>query len=113
MEAFGQGLILPAICLAALGWTVPRVLARYFPEGVRPLLVLAFVAALVMTLISMGVFLGLYLWQGLSLGQMFSLGVLDGLAHFARLGAASALIWAPLLVLSVAGLPKHWVEATW
>ena len=107
------GLILPALLLMGLGWAVPRVLARVFPEGVRPLFALAFVAALAMMLLSMAVWLGLYLVQGLSLAEFFALGLGEGLWHLSRLAAASALIWAPVLVLSVAGLPKRWVEETW
>ena len=113
LETLTQSLIGPAILLGALGWALPRVLALWFPEGVRPLIALAFCAALVMTLVSMGVFLALYLAGGLSLSEFFGLGVLDGLLHLARVAMASALIWAPVLVLSVAGLPKNWVEETW
>ncbi|KAA9010735.1 hypothetical protein F3S47_04370 [Histidinibacterium aquaticum] len=113
METFAQSLILPAILLGALGWVVPRLMARIFPEGVKPLFALAFCAAAVMTFTAMAIFLGLYLAHGMTLGQLFRLGLVDGLLHLARLGAASALIWAPVLVLSVAGLPKQWVEETW
>ena len=109
----GPGLILPAIVLAALGWGVPRILALWFPEGVKPPILLAFTAAGLMTLIAMGVFLGLYRAQGVSFAEFFSLGVANGIAHLVRISAVSALIWAPFLILSVAGLPKHWVEETW
>ena len=107
------GLIGPAILLGALGWAVPRLLALWFPEGVRPLFVLAFVAAVLMMLLAMAVFLGLYVAQGIALAEFFGLGIREGLGHLARLAAASALIWAPLLLLSVAGLPKTWVKETW
>ena len=113
LETLTQSLIGPAILLAALGWVVPRILAIWFPEGVRPLIALAFCAALLMTLVAMGLFLSLYLSGGLTLSEFFALGVLDGLVHLAKISMASALIWAPVLVLSVAGLPKNWVEETW
>ncbi len=106
-------LLLPAICLGALGWLVPRVLALVFPEGVKPLIVLAFIAAVLMTVLAMGVFLLLYVIQGISIAEFFSLGVGEGLAHLVRISAASGLIWAPMLILSVSGLPKHWVKETW
>jgi hypothetical protein len=35
------------------------------------------------------------------------------MAHFGRLAVVSALIWGPIMLLSVAGLPKHWVKETW
>ena len=110
---FADGLILPAALLALLGWLVPRGLSLLFPEGVRPLFILAFVATIAMYLVGVGFFLGLYLWQGVPLATLFEAGVWPGLLHFGWLGLISALLWAPILILSVAGLPKHWVRETW
>jgi hypothetical protein len=107
------GLILPALVLMALAWLVPRALARVFPEGVRPLFVLAFVAALAMTGLAMAVWLALYLAEGLTLAEVFRPGLWPGLAHLAGLALRSALLWAPVLVLSVAGLPGRWRTQTW
>lgn len=113
MSALSGNLIVPAILLAALGWSVPRLLALVFPEGVKPLLALAFSATLIMVVVAMAFFLALYVMQGMTMAQFFGLGLWDGLWHLGRLGLVSALIWGPILVLSVAGLPKHWVEETW
>ncbi|EAR52387.1 hypothetical protein OG2516_07917 [Oceanicola granulosus HTCC2516] len=113
MSAFSSSLILPAILLATLGWAVPRLLALRWREGVRPLIWLAVTATLLMWLIASCLFLLLYLWQGLALRELFALGLWEGLWHLARLGLTSALIWGPILALSVSGLPKHWVEETW
>ncbi|ROU01291.1 hypothetical protein EAT49_10945 [Histidinibacterium lentulum] len=96
-----------------LGWLVPRVLALVFPEGVKPLFALAFVATILMVVLSMAVWLGLYLWQGLTVAEYFAPGAWGALWHLMKLATASALIWGPVLVLSVAGLPRHWVEETW
>ena len=54
-----------------------------------------------------------YLVQGVPLATLFEPGLASGLVHFARLGLISALIWGPILILSVARLPKYWVEETW
>lgn len=113
MNLLADGLIFPALVLALIGWLVPRGLSLVFPEGVRPLMVLTFVATLIMLLIGMGFFVGLYVWQGAPLATLFDAGAVAGLAHFLRLGLISALLWAPLMILSVAGLPKHWVKETW
>ena len=110
---FGWGLVLPTLVLAALGWAVPRSLALVFPEGVGPLMWLAFVATLVMLLLAAVVFAGLYAIQGAPLGELFRLGLWPGVWHFLQLGLLSALVWAPILVLSVAGLPRRWRTATW
>jgi hypothetical protein len=112
-DSFGSGLILPVLLLAMAGWAVPRLLARVFAEGVGPLIALGIVAALIVQMLAAGVFMLLYLWQGVPLSVLFEPGVAAGVLHFARLGFASALIWGPILVLSVAGLPRHWRHETW
>ncbi len=110
---FSSGLLLPALALAVLGWLVPRLLARVWPEGVGPLLALAFVSTLLLLALAAGFFLLLYAWQGAPVGALFAPGWAAGVAHFARLGLLSALVWAPIMVLSVAGLPRHWRTKTW
>jgi hypothetical protein len=107
------GLIMPALALALTGWLVPKLLATVFPEGVRPLLLMTFFAILIMLALGMLFFLGLYLWQGISLANLTDAGTVPFMFHFLRLGAISALLWAPIMILSVAGLPKTWVKETW
>jgi hypothetical protein len=34
-------------------------------------------------------------------------------AHFGRLGLLSGLFWLPVMILSVASLPRKWVKETW
>ena len=108
-----DGLVVPALLLALVGWLVPRGLSLAFPEGVRPLLALAFVSTLLMIALATALFVALYAWQGVPLATLLEPGLLSGLVHFARLGLVSALIWGPIMVLSVAGLPQHWTRATW
>ncbi len=111
--AFSSGLILPAICLAALGWTVPRILALVFPEGPGPLMLLALVATILMLLLGIGFFGLLYVWQGVPLNMLFETGIAPGILHFGRLSLISAMLWAPIMILSIAGLPKNWVTKIW
>ena len=106
-------IVLPALTLALIGWLVPKLLAMAFPEGVKPLLLLSFCAALIMFGIGVLFFLALYLWQGVSLATLSEAGTASVMFHFLRLGAISALLWAPIMILSIAGLPKHWVKKTW
>ncbi|MCC5974401.1 MAG: hypothetical protein JJT81_10170 [Rubellimicrobium sp.] len=113
MTQLSDSLLIPALALALVGWLVPRGLSLIFPEGVRPLLLLAFVSTLVMLGIGTGFFLALYVWQGVPFAALFEGSTLAGLAHFVRLGLISALLWGPIMILSVAGLPKHWVKETW
>jgi hypothetical protein len=113
IREFSSGLILPALALAVLGWVVPRLLARVWPEGVGPLLLLALVSTLVLVVLATALFMLLYVGQGVPLALVLDMGVLGGWPHFLGLGSASALIWAPIMILSVAGLPKRWVKETW
>jgi hypothetical protein len=113
IREFSSGLILPALLLAVLGWLVPRLLARVWPEGVGPLLLLALVSTLVLVVLATGLFVLLYLGQGVPLALILDVGVLGGWPHFLRLGLVSALVWAPIMILSVASLPRHWKEETW
>ena len=108
-----SGLVLPALLLALVGWLVPRMLSLVFPEGVRPLLVLALVATILMVLTGSGFFVLLYVIQGIPMAVLFEPGLASGMVHFGKLGLISALIWGPILILSVAGLPKTWVKETW
>jgi hypothetical protein len=108
-----DGLFIPALVLAVIGWLVPKGLALFWPEGVRPLMLLALVATLVMFLFGMGFFIALYVWQGAPLSAVFEPGLAAGLFHFGRLGLISALLWGPIMVLSVAGLPKGWTKEIW
>ena len=58
-------------------------------------------------------FLGPYLWQGMQVAQLAEQGLAANLVFFGRLALLSGLIWAPIMILSVAGLPRKWVHATW
>ncbi len=110
---FSDALFLPALVLALLAFVVPRLLARALPEGVRPLMLNAFLSAILLFFLSALFFLCLYLWQGLSIAEVFEPGVATSIVLFGRLGLIAALIWAPIMILSVAGLPRKWVKETW
>ncbi|KPP89617.1 MAG: ER protein Pkr1 [Rhodobacteraceae bacterium HLUCCA08] len=110
---YGLNLLIPALVLAAMGWLVPRVLSHLFPEGVRPLLALTAVAIAIMLVLGAVFFAVLYLAQGVDFAVLLEPGWPAFLGHFARLGAISGLFWAPILILSVAQLPKRWKEKVW
>lgn len=113
MEILSGGLLVPAVVLALVGWLVPRLLAMVFPEGVKPLLVLGFVASLIMFAITVVFFIALYMWQGMPLSRLMADGWAVNLQYFGRLALIAAMIWAPFLILSVAGLPRRWKKAVW
>ena len=92
---------------------MPRGLSLIFPEGVRPLMILAFVSTVLMGLVSVVFFAGLYMVGGVPLAALFESGVGSALQHFGRLALVSTLLWGPMMILSIAGLPKFWVKETW
>ncbi len=112
-DLLSDALLLPAIVIAALGYLVPRLLARALPEGVKPLLLNTFLSTILLFAISAMFFVCLYLWQGVSLSELNASGLSVSVVFFGRLGLASAIIWAPIMLLSVAGLPRKWVKETW
>ncbi len=113
MSFLSGNLILPATMIALLGFAVPRVLARVFPEGVKPLLLNTFLSTVLLFLISALFFACLYLWQGVPVGEIAATGWAANILFFGRLGLISGMIWAPIMLLSVAGLPRKWVNETW
>ena len=112
-DAFSHGLLFPAITLAFLAWLVPKLLSLVMPEGMRALLLLTFFATFILFAISSGFFLVLYLWNGMLLADIAAFGWIGNILFFGKLGSISALIWAPIMVLSVAGLPRNWTRETW
>lgn len=113
MGLFADSLFLPALVLAVLGFLIPRLLARILPEGVGPLLLNAFLSSLLLFMLAAGFFFCLYLWQGVSVAQLMEPGLAKNVVFFGRLGLSAAIIWLPILILSVAGLPRKWVKETW
>jgi len=112
-DVFLTGVLLPAVCLAALGWGVPRVLAIWWPEGVAWLMGLALASSFVMCALGTGLFALLYTSQGVNLDDLYATGGLAVPLHFARLSLSSALLWAPMMVLSLMYVPRGWVKEVW
>lgn len=113
MSLLSDALFLPALVLAVLAFAVPRLFGLVLPEGVKPLLLNAFASTFSLFIISGGFFFCLYLWQGLSVAQITEPGLASTVVFFGRLGLSAAIIWAPIMILSVAGLPRKWVKETW
>jgi len=113
MEIISDGLILPALFLGALGFFVPRLLGRLLPEGVGPLLLNGFLSTLMLIVCASLGFFALYIWQGAPASELVSEGIGAAVRQFGRLGLISGLIWVPVMILSLSGLPKHWTEKTW
>jgi hypothetical protein len=112
-ELLSEGLFLPVLVLAGAAFAVPRLLAFVLPEGVVPLMMNAVLSTLVLFALSAAFFALLYFWQGVPLAQLADAGLWASVGFFGRLGLMAAIIWAPIMILSVAGLPRKWVKETW
>ncbi|MFQ6554044.1 hypothetical protein AAD018_017010 [Aestuariibius insulae] len=113
IDSFTTSLLGPALILAAMGWMVPRVLGQIFPEGVRPLVWLTLLSAVILFGLSIVAFVVLYLAQDIPIGTLFEPGGIETMVHFSRIAALSGLFWGPVLLLTVSSMPRRWKEAEW
>ncbi|MCG3268745.1 hypothetical protein [Yoonia sp. I 8.24] len=112
-DILAESLFFPAMLIAVMGFAVPRLLAQVLPEGVMPLLINAFLSSVLLFVIAGCFFVGLYIWQGAPFAEVMSEGWTKNVTFFGRLGLMSVIIWGPIMVLSVAALPRRWVNKTW
>lgn len=112
-DLLSDGLFLPAVILAVSAWLVPVLLSKIMPEGVPALVLLAFIATLLMFVLSSALFVLLYAGQGAPLEQMSQFGLGENIVFFGQIGMTSAIIWGPIMLLSVANRPRHWTKAVW
>lgn len=94
------------VLLAVAGWVVTWLLSKLMPEGIVWLFVIGTVSALLLAALSAAVFYVSYGPAGRSV-------LAEAPWHFAVLAGRSALIWGPVMVLSVANQPRRWKTATW
>ena len=106
-------LILPAMGLGFLAWLVPKLYSMVLPEGVWPLALNAAISTLSLAALAGGFFVVLYVAEGIPLDRILDLGIVGNLLFFGRLSGSTALIWGPIMVLSLAGLPRTWTRAVW
>lgn len=99
-------LILPLVLLAGLAWAVPALFGRVLPEGMGWLVVNGALSAALLAAVAGAGFVLLYGEAGDAVWRTAPW-------HFALLSARSALVWGPVLMLSLADLPRRWTEAEW
>ena len=107
------GLVLPALGAVVLAALIPRALATLLPEGVPALMLNAALSFALMALIAAGYFVAAYHAESPALTRALLARPLAALWRFGSLTALSALLWAPVLVLSLAQIPSRWRHATW
>jgi len=112
-EAFGNSLLFPALFLALMGWLVPKLLSTVMAEGVKPLMALSVLSLIIMVVITSGLFVVLYVIQGTDISLFTAAGISDSLLFLLKLSVSAGIIWAPIMVLSIAGLPRTWTSVEW
>ncbi|WOI57412.1 hypothetical protein [Palleronia sp. LCG004] len=91
-------IVMPIATLAGLAGLAPALWARFLPEGVPWLMLNAILSILGCAIVAMAWRYGLS-WPGWG-------------ASLRWLGL-SALIWGPVVLLSLAQQPRRWKDATW
>ena len=109
LSDFGLGLIIPAAILVLLGWFVPKWLGSRYANNLPKLIAVALVATFLMFLLAGALFAALYVGQGAPVSALAELGV----GYFLALGRNSALIWGPLMILSLIGLDRRSRPELW
>ena len=113
MSLFADSLFMPALVLGLMAWFVPKLLARVMPEGVKPLFGIAFLSTVFLFALSAAFFVALYVWQGMTWAQFADFGFAANVLFYGKLGLFAGMIWGPIMVLSVANLPRSWVREVW
>lgn len=108
-----DGLFFPAMGLGLLAWLVPKLYSMLLPEGVLPLILNGALSTFTLIMLTAGFFVWQYWRSGVPIDRILELGVIGNVMFFGRLGLSAAILWAPIMLLSVAGLPRTWVKVTW
>ena len=98
--------LLPCLLLAVLGWVVPMAVARALPQSLPGLVANGAVSAVVLLSIGAALFAWLY---GPASGTVWQ----EARLHFVLLSARAMIVWGPLMVLSLAQLPRRWPPEAW
>ncbi|WP_179378549.1 hypothetical protein [Jannaschia marina] len=97
---------LPLVLLALAAWAIPWLLSKLLPEGVFWLVLIGLLSAVALAVISA---VGFYVLYGEAGDEVLSAAPW----HFVKLSAQAALVWGPVMVLSLANIPRGWKEAVW
>lgn len=107
------GLLIPAIGLGLLGWLVPKLWSMILPEGIPGLFAIAILSALTLAGLTGCYFVFSYWRAGVTLMRLIDQGITGNIAYFGQLGLSAAIIWGPMMGLSLMGLPRTWTRVTW
>ncbi len=107
------GVLLPAFGLVLCAIAIPIGLERWVPESVAGMIVNGVISAAGLTGLAAGYFLWAYARQDTRLLEAVGFAPGETLGYFLRLGLSSALIWGPVMVLTLSTSPRRWKENVW
>lgn len=103
----------PVAILIALGAIVPRLLERVLPETIPGMVWTVLVSSFVLWALSSLWFVASYVWLDNSTLRAIGADTDGAVMHFARLGLSAALIWLPIVLLTVVTAPRRWRHGRW
>ncbi len=104
---------LPLIGFSILALLLPRVVLQVMPETPAGLVANGVIVYAVVLVVAALYFYWSYTQQDTRVADLLGLEPAQSAVHFARLGVMSSVVWAPIMVLRIAGLHRHWKENTW
>lgn len=104
---------LPLIAFSALAILLPRLFLPFMPETAGGLVMNGIMVYAIITGLAAIFFFWSYTQQDTRVTELLGLEPARSVAHFLRLGVMSSVVWAPVMVLRIAGLHRHWKENTW
>ncbi|MEL7211801.1 MAG: hypothetical protein AAGK92_04005 [Pseudomonadota bacterium] len=107
------GVALPLIGFSILALLLPRLVLPAMPETFGGLIANGVIVYGVILAVAAGYFYWSYTQQDTRVAELLGLEPAQSLVHFLRLGVMSSVVWAPVMVLRIAGLHRHWKENTW
>ncbi|MGH1412268.1 MAG: hypothetical protein ACRBB0_02170 [Pelagimonas sp.] len=105
-------LALPAIVLMVLAVVVPRLVETFLPETLFGMAIIAALSSLILWILASLGFAMLYQWENPRLAALLFSSTTSW-PYFLNLGAKAAVIWGPVLALTVSTTPRRWKTNTW
>ncbi len=104
---------LPLIVFSVLAVVLPRLVLPVMPETPGGLVLNGLIVYILILAVAALYFFWSYTQQDTRVAELLGLEPAQSVVHFARLGVMSSVVWAPIIVLRIAGLHRHWKENTW
>ncbi|MFW2543146.1 hypothetical protein ACN2XU_10925 [Primorskyibacter sp. 2E107] len=104
-------LAIPAALLMLTAVLVSRALERLTPETVFGLALNAIISFFILWALATVLFMLIYHWRGAPLDAVF--GEAGGVRHMTGVGLQSALLWVPMVGITVATAPRRWRHNIW